>query len=299
MRDFFTLPETEQRGIVVLLFILFLLGVINELFPILFSPKTRHFDSFHREIKTFVVAQRKMDDSLELKRLQKAGKLTFQEAKKILHPVPFYPDTVTIEQWVKMGLLSRQAKTILHYLAKGGRFRKKEDLKKIHGLSEAEYAVLKSYIRIPPVQKPKHPDVVQQFRRTEINSADTQQLVKNLHLPAWIARRIIKYRHLLGDFYSPEQLQEVYGLKKTTYQHIRPYVFADTTQIRRIDLNSATFKQLLHHPYITYEMTKKLMHARERIHVFRDFGQVKQMTGFPDTILIKIRHYLYLRPFKN
>jgi hypothetical protein len=26
---------------------------------------------------------------------------------------------------------------------------------------------------------------------------------------------------------------------------------------------------------------------------------VKRMTGFPDTTFNKIRHYLYLRPFKN
>ena len=40
-------------------------------------------------------------------------------------------------------------KNILHYRAKGGKFRKTEDFKKIYGMTEDQYSVLSPYIHIP------------------------------------------------------------------------------------------------------------------------------------------------------
>ncbi len=299
LQHFFTLTRREQRGIIVLLFLLLFLFVLNAFWPVLFLAKKENFSGYQSEVASFIRAKKSLQDSLKLKHLQKTGKLTLSQARQLLHPVPVNPDTVSVEQWIAMGLLPRQAKTIRHYLAKGGRFRKKEDLKKIHGLSPAEYTVLAPFIQIKPALKSVSSHPKYNLRKTEINRADSAQWVHNLQLPPWLAKRIVKYRHLLGGFYSPCQLQEVYGVKKTTYNRIRHYVFADTTQIKRINLNTASFKQLLHHPYMTYEMTKKLVRAREETHGFQNLEQVKRMTGFPDTTFNKIRHYLYLRPFKN
>lgn len=302
IRSFFTLNKSEQRGIIVLLVIILLILFFNLLLPNFFSYKKNEFKAYNREVSQFLRAQKSLNDSLQFIHLQNTGKLSPEQASAKLHPVPFDPNHLSVEKGLQMGLGVRQVKTIQHYVAKGGRFRKKEDLKKMYGLSAAEYDVLEAYIRIAPfknsIHKSYHPKKHPPRMKVEINSADSAALVQKLLLPPWMARRILKYRKLLGGFYSRTQLREVYGMKTATYNAIQTFVRIDTSKIKKTDLNTATFKQLLHHPYIDYETTKKLVNTRRRIHGFSSFQQVRQLTGLPDTLLNKIRHYLYLRPLK-
>jgi len=302
MRDFFTLNKSEQRGIVALLIIILLLSVLNLAIPAFFAAKKGDFSVYDREVTQFLQAQKALSDSLKLIQLQNAGKLNPEQASAKLHPFPFDPNRLTDGQWLKMGFTARQVKTIRHYLAKGGCFRKKEDLKKIRCISEAEYDVLEPFIHLSPTAtaagKKYSPRKIVARQSVEINSADTKALTKKLLLPSWLAARILKYRTLLGGYYSPEQLLEVYGMKPASYHTIKNFVRIDTSKIKRVNLNTATFKQLLHHPYIDYETTKKLLNARNRTHGFNDFHEVKEATGLPDSLLTKIRHYLYLRPLK-
>jgi len=303
IRSFFTLNKSEQRGIIFLLLIIVLLLLFNWLSPSFIYPKKNSFSGLNQEVSRFAAAQKSLNDSLHLVRLQNAGKLTPQQAAVKIHPFLFDPNHLSVNKGLQLGLSVRQIKTILHYVAKGGRFRRKEDLKKVHGLSAAEYDILKPYIRITPfkssIHRSFHPKKQSTRMKVNINSVDSAGLVQKLRLPPWLARRILKYRTLLGGFYDRTQLREVYGMKAATYDAIKTFVRIDTLKIRKTDLNSATFKQLLHHPYIDYETTKKLVNARRKAHGFINFRQVKKLTGIPDTLLNKIRHYLYLRPLKN
>lgn len=61
---------------------------------------------------------------------------------------PFDPNTVTMEDLLKLGLEKRVANTLLNYREAGGVFDKTEDLKKIYGLREALYERLRPFIRI-------------------------------------------------------------------------------------------------------------------------------------------------------
>ncbi len=299
LRDFFTLHKSEQGGIVFLLIILLVLILFNFFYPRFLVRPKEDAGRFDRKVKTFIRAREKLEDSLKLVHLQQVGKLSPEQAKRLLHPFPFNPNRLSDTQWLRIGLSAKQVQTIRHYLKKGGCFRRKEDLKKIHGLSEAEYSVLEPYIRISSSPKETSPTKKILRHKTDINSADSALLVHNLQLPPWLAARVVKYRRLLGGYYSPVQLLEVYGMKKTTFATLKNYVFADTSRLRRIDLNHATFKQLLHHPYINYETTKKLVRGRDKVQGFKSFAEVEKVTGIPESLLNKIRHYLYLRPLKN
>src|SRR5690606_18125062 len=76
------------------------------------------------------------------------------------------PDTDTIRRYshfdpnklndslaARLGLSKRQSAMIQKYISKGGRFRKKEDFKKIYALTDADYKRLEPYIRI---EEPDH-----------------------------------------------------------------------------------------------------------------------------------------------
>jgi len=85
---------------------------------------------------------------------------------------------------------------------------------------------------------------VQKKALLELNSCDSIALVDLPGIGPVLSVRIIKYRSLLGGFARVEQLREVYGLPEETYGIIRGRLYVDTSLIRKIRINSASFAQL-------------------------------------------------------
>lgn len=84
----------------------------------------------------------------------------------------------------------------------------------------------------------------------ELNSADSALLETLPGIGPVLSARIIKYRNLLGGFIKVDQLQEVYGISPDTYNAIRTRVTVDTVLIRRVQVNSAEFRDLWRVPYL-------------------------------------------------
>jgi len=97
----------------------------------------------------------------------------------------------------------------------------------------------------------------------DINRADSAGLLPLPGIGPVFAGRIIKYRKLLGGFVSVDQLNEVYGLAGETVNLITPYIHVDSSCIQKLRLNSASFRELLKHPYLSFEDVKSLIRFRE------------------------------------
>jgi competence protein ComEA len=95
-----------------------------------------------------------------------------------------------------------------------------------------------------------------QKTRIDINTSDSATLVRLPGIGPVLSARIIKYRRLLGGYATIDQLKEVYGLPPETFEIIKDRVFADSTAVTHININSATYKELAHLPYFEkYEIT--------------------------------------------
>lgn len=303
IKSFLTISKFEQRGVVVLLALIAIVSALNFLIPL--TLRTRKFTDkeYKAEIKRFEAARLHLLDSLKIVKLQNHKQLTFAQAKAKLHPFPFDPNNLTTEQGVKLGLTLKEITQIQHYCKKGGKFRKKEDFKKMYRISETEYKILAPYIKLPSLHKENNSKGKSKSERIKvdpgsigINTCDTSQLINKLHLKPWLAERIIKYRKLLGNFYSVDQLKEVYGLKETAFNEIKRYFTCDSSLVKKINLNRASFKTLVHHPYLDYEITKKIIDSRKRFGSFRDIIEIESIPGVTDSIYQKIKHYLYVTP---
>lgn len=128
-----------------------------------------------------------------------------------------------------------------------------------------------------------------------INRADSIQLLPLPGIGPVFAGRIIKYRKLLGGFITVDQLGEVYGMPEETLERIRSRVFIDSSAIRKIRIDSATFGELLRHPYLEYEQVKDLVEYRD----FKgDIGSVAELRSnhiLPDSIINKLNGYFDYR----
>jgi DNA uptake protein ComE-like DNA-binding protein len=102
-----------------------------------------------------------------------------------------------------------------------------------------------------------------QFRKIELNTCDSSDLERLPGIGPVLSARIIKYRNLLGGFSSVNQLKEVYGLRDSTYLLIYSRVTADSSLIRKINVNSAGFNELNKHPYIERSEAQSILKFRE------------------------------------
>lgn len=93
----------------------------------------------------------------------------------------------------------------------------------------------------------------------DLNAADSAELERLPGIGPVLARRIIRYRKLLGGFYDTRQLMEVYGISDSVYLLIAHRVAADTASLVRINLNEAPESVLARHPYIGRYMARGII----------------------------------------
>jgi competence protein ComEA len=185
-----------------------------------------------------------------------------------------------------MGIPTRVATNWINYLDKGGRFKEAKDVRKIYGMTTELFDRLESSVLIPDevksnqeITKPKNRINSPSYQRinafnyeknlttidsVELNLADSTALE---HLPGIgpvLAPRIIRYRNLLGGFYSVSQLREVYGLREEHYLAASPYLYIEGEPFRRFNINFASVEELGRHPYIGFRTARKIINLKDK-----------------------------------
>ncbi len=133
----------------------------------------------------------------------------------------------------------------------------------------------------------------------DINRADSAQLLPLPGIGPVFARRIVKYRELLGGFVRIDQLCEVYGFPEKTLDIIRDRILIDTSTIRKIILDSASFRELLRHPYLELEDVKSLVAYRDFKQDISTLSELKENHILDDTTLSRIGPYLEINCERN
>lgn len=210
----------------------------------------------------------------------------------------FDPNIVTKEQLLKLGFSTKTANTFINYREKGANFKKKEDVKKIYGVNELLYNNIEPYILIE--EKTKKESTIATEKKTtkksiaiiELNTADSLSLLPLPGIGGGYAKRILKYRSLLGGYYNTEQLKEVYGFSDSLFAAVKPYVKTDAALVNKLNLNTENFKELNSHPYISYEETKDIFNYRRKNGAIKTKEHAKEILG--EETFKKIEPYLGL-----
>lgn len=136
----------------------------------------------------------------------------------------------------------------------------------------------------------KHP-VSDKVPLLDINSADSSMFEKLPGIGQVLSKRIVKYRNLLGGFYSAEQLQEVYGIKPEVWVKIKKKLTVDASKIIKLNINTAEFRLINSHPYISFEQTKSIFKLRNRGGIM-NLQALRNEGIFTDPELDKLSNYL-------
>jgi DNA uptake protein ComE-like DNA-binding protein len=283
LRKWFSFSKGERVAIITILTLIFLLVLACLFRP---SRKSLSDESLHNLDSLLALRQA----AIEIQQHQQTEKP--QEVAE-LHPFPFNPNTITEEEWRQIGLTDRQVRNIMNYKAKGGKFYSKNDLGKLYTISEEEFAQLEPFIVLPEVSRSKSTKSPEQsgvstgsttakvekkaIPIVDLNTVDSTALVELPQIGPYTAMRIIEFRDKLGGFVDKDQLRDVKGMDDARFAAIQPYINLGAVEIRKVDVNRADFKTLVHHPYLSYEQVKRIFNQREKRGMIKNWAQLEEL----------------------
>ena len=145
----------------------------------------------------------------------------------------FNPNSVSIEDLIRLGFSPKQAKVIDNYRRKGGHFWKKEDFAGSYAVSDSVFKRLEPFIDIP---------------KLDLNEADSAAFDSLPGIGGYFARKMVEHRSRLGGYSFPEQLLDIRNFDSERYDRLsgiitvsRPFVY---------DLWALPADSLRKHPYI-------------------------------------------------
>lgn len=204
----------------------------------------------------------------------------------------FDPNTTSDIDFQRLGITNKQISTIRNYLGKGGSFKTKVDFFKIWGLTDDQKKSLSNYIRIEQAEITEQKrESIAEVKAIDLNSADSTELELLPGIGDKLSKRIVKYRDMLGGYYSLAQLKEVYGLNEQTIKLISQGVTVDPTRIKKIDWNFADAYELSKHPYLRNNLSKEIVKFRSKN------GSIGNLEILRDSMILNIADYNRLKPY--
>ena len=232
----------------------------------------------------------------------------------------FDPNSADSSTLVHLGLKKWQVSNMLKYRAKGGRYRRAEDIKKLYGMTDSMYQALLPYIQIDTMAVKQYRDSVRKShidttqsdsvpryispkRDTVLNlrTADTTELKLIRGIGSYRAQQIVRYRKQLGGFTSVEQLYEIKALKPLlsdtlSADSLLAHFWLDSIIVDPLPVNSASLERLQRHPYLSFEQAKAIYELRRRKVRLNSIEALEQLDCFTPEELLRVAPYLSFKP---
>jgi DNA uptake protein ComE-like DNA-binding protein len=295
IRAFFEFSEHERRGIVVLLMLLLVIAGIR-FYDTLYPPQFIGSDpEFACEVEAFLAKSW---------RPEKLGTATEKKKENKPRFFPFNPNEISRTEGKALGLSSFAVNNLLNYRKSGGVFKIKSDLKKVYGVTEDDMKRLSYFIELPDqlqaVDEPLNEASAGSTKPSpvlviEMNRADTLEWRSLNGIGKVLSKRIVKYRERLGGFVRKEQLTEVYGIDERLYNQLSQNLSVEPTDLIQLNVNRATAKTLIAHPYIKdWDAANAIVNYRRANGAFTDLNTLYYLRALDSITVNKLIPYLTL-----
>jgi len=272
--------KKQRRGIYFLIALIVIIQVV--FYNIDFSTENETVVNTNK----LLVYQAEFDSLVKLKEAESKPKI-----------FPFNPNYITDYKGYQLGLNVEEIDK-LHAFRKQGKFvNSVADFKRVTGVSDSILNTIKPYFKFPEwvtKQKKSKPKYIQpKIEITDLNLATEADFKKIRGIGEVLSSRIVKYRDKLQGYSYPDQLYEVWGLKKEVANKVlKHFKITSLPEIKKVNVNTASFKQVLHLPYIDYELTKKIFNYRDEVAEIQSLDELKKIDDFPLEKFNRIALYL-------
>jgi len=225
IKDYFTFNRAEQRGLFVLVTVLFIIVIANEVIPVVIRPASINIAGFEKEVDEFENAVR-VSDSLEnltrrlkYKRSQNPG-INGKDSSILHKPFPkeiFFielnsADTFALQRL--RGIGPSFARRIVKYRERLGGYIDKLQLLEIWEMDTSKYNSIKEHLTV-------NPDSVHLIN---LNTITFKKLLSHPYFPFEITKAIMIYRKDHKKFVSVGELKNLKEISDSAFRKIRSYV---------------------------------------------------------------------------
>ena len=204
---------------------------------------------------------------------------------------PFNPNFITDFKGYKLGMSVTEIDRLLAFRKQNKFVNSAEEFQAVTKVSDSLLKAISPYFKFPDWVKNKknftNSFEKKDFSKTEkkisldINNASQEDLMKIYGIGEGLSKRILEQKEKFGAFVSMEQMSDVWGLSPEVIIKLNESFFVkNTTNQKKIKINSATIKELSQFPYFRYALAKEIVTYRSMNNDIKieDLAKIK---GFP------------------
>lgn len=275
-RPHFWYNKSQRNGVFFLLLVIIFLQITISLVD--FSTNNQPFNSNES------IALNAKIDSLK--------KIEIENRKPKIYP--FNPNYITDYKGAQLGMSIQEIDRLLAFRKTNKFINSVSQFQKITQVSDSLLGKISPYFKFPDWVVKQNQQVNVKSSTLKLNDSKVKRSTTDLNFATvkdfqtingvneYLAERIIKYRTKLSGFTFNNQLLEVWKLEKTTAQNILAFFkIIEKPIIKKTNVNTATFKQVLSNPYVDFDLCKKIFEFRDEVAELQSIDELKNIEGFP------------------
>jgi len=194
----------------------------------------------------------------------------------------------------RLGLTVDQVDKFYQFKAEGGYCYDLDCFKKVLVLEDSVLERIQTFLIIPN-SFPHESSSNESIPIFDINKVTEQQLKSIKYIGNFRARKIIEYRSYLGGFSTLCQLNEIEQLDSLSQVALRSQLKLDSLpKIGLLDINTASFKDLVNLPYLDYETVKEILIFRQLNGGFKKMDELQKIPNLDSIRIKRITLYLHI-----
>ena len=188
---------------------------------------------------------------------------------------PFNPNFITDYKGYKLGMSVQEIDRLFAFRKQNKYVNSAQEFQVVTKVSDSLLNAISPYFKFPDWVKNKKEfkdykkfpskafDKKEKIVVIDINQATQEDLIKIYGIGEAISMRILKYKESLGGFVAMEQMTEIWGLSPEVIEKLNTHFKVSASpNIKKIDINNASIKELSLFPYFKYPISKNIVTFR-------------------------------------
>jgi DNA uptake protein ComE-like DNA-binding protein len=189
----------------------------------------------------------------------------------------YNPNFINDEHGYRLGMSLEEIDRLLFYRSQRKWVRSSKKFQEITLVSDSLLTTLSQRFRFPSFKVTNHLGL-----KKDLNTTSAKELQSVYGLGPVLSKRIVRYRERLEGFSMEKQLKEVWGLKSEVVVRIlRKFEIKKAPTIEKININTASFKEVLSIVYLDYLQTRAIFNYKNAIGEIESLDELKKIEGFP------------------
>ncbi|MCL7752903.1 helix-hairpin-helix domain-containing protein [Polaribacter sp. Z022] len=206
---------------------------------------------------------------------------------------PFNPNYITDFKGEQLGMSIEEIDRLLLFRKTNKFVNSKSEFQKVTKVSDSLLNKISPYFKFPEWVTKRNQITSKNLyssnnikkisiSTSDINKATAEDFKTIRGIGEAYSERIVKYRTKLQGFTYNNQLNEVWGLDQEVVKKVLSvFKIIEKPIIKKVNVNTVSFKDLLKKPYIDYNLCKKIFEYRDEVAELQNISELKNISGFP------------------